>query len=45
MNQKINWSLFQSIITDYREKKITRDRFIYEWNNAQRAMARLWGSA
>jgi len=38
MGKKINFTLFKSIIDAYREKKITRERFVYEWANAQRSL-------
>jgi hypothetical protein len=37
----INWGWFMSIINSYHEKKISRERFIAEWKNAQETMESL----
>jgi len=37
----LNWGWFRSIIDDYRTSKITKERFVREWQNAQEVMKTL----
>ena len=34
---KLNWNWFKSIIDAFKNKEITRQRFIYEWKQCQMA--------
>ena len=34
----LNWRWFRSMIDDYREGKMSRERFIHEWGNAQETL-------
>jgi hypothetical protein len=34
----LNWNWFKSMIDALREKKITKERFIREWGNAQETL-------
>ena len=37
-NGEINWSWFKSIIDEYKSERVSREKFIADWQSAQETM-------